>query len=96
LRGSSAFDQDDKKWIVGETPLVAGGGAGEHEVLRLRLAIRFAYRQTALRMTGLFVDVGLLRLEEEKASGPLRAAEAFVFAGILPVIATSRRRRWRG
>ena len=32
---------------------VGGGAAGEQQVLRLRLAIRFAYRQTALRMTGL-------------------------------------------
>jgi hypothetical protein len=38
-------------WGIERTPRVAGGAAGEQQVLRLRPAIRFAYRQTTPRMT---------------------------------------------
>jgi len=37
-----------------EIPGRAGGDASMHEVLRLRLAVRFALHQTPLRMTELW------------------------------------------
>ena len=49
--------------LTSETRCGAGGGAVLVGILRLRLAIRFADRQTELRMTGSGNEASLFSLE---------------------------------